>query len=221
MPPEHKSIPKSFYGSNFILTRIPLLSYRAYRTARDGWLNALPPPDNLDILDIGCSTGEALEKWAPQNRLTGLDHEPSVLIAATQRGYTKTVVGDMLHLPFEPQTFDAAVAMGMIGSAQDPKDRLTEFNRILKKGGKLYLAVAVYGGIRRITRKIVTLCRIKNQMVTIPTLAALEKDLSACGFSVDSLATSPLYPRAAVHFTPTDFDRKMAVYAFIVATKKT
>lgn len=219
MQPDKNTIPKSFYGSGFALVKIPALSYRAYCTARDSWLDNIPQPCGMSILDIGCSTGAALARWTQNNTLTGVDHEPTVLNSALAHGYKDVLVADMFNLPWKQPTFDAAVAMGMLGSARDPKINLRNFNALLRNDGKLYLAVAIYGGIRVITRAIVNVAKVPNQMVNIPTLKTLESDLRKCGFEIESLATSPLYPFARVTFNPSPLHKRMAAYAFVIARK--
>ncbi len=217
--PASPTIPKGFYGSSFFLVTIPGLSYRNYCSARDAWLAALERPRGCRILDVGCSSGEALAPWTDDNWIVGLDREPSVLREAEGRGFAAPLVGELCALPLAENSFDVVVGLGIIGGREDPRQDYRELLRPVRPGGRLLLAVAVFGGIRLVTRPLVKLLRVRHQMVTVPTLASVERDLGELGAVIDRLAVSSLYPRPSVVFDPGPWSRRTAVYAFIEARK--
>ncbi|HEX8833502.1 MAG TPA: class I SAM-dependent methyltransferase, partial [Abditibacteriaceae bacterium] len=94
-----------------------LLSGNQDRRWRRRGIRLLSPRRDELILDLCCGTGDlALEcaRQQPNCRLIGLDFAIPMLEIATQKSATKArpipfVGGDALHLPFEDETFNAAM----------------------------------------------------------------------------------------------------------------
>lgn len=102
--------------------------------------------ENLDanslVLDIGCGPGRVLGFLARRGiRCIGLDHSRVSVGLAAERYRRPGVVGDNLRLPFADGTADAVASDGMIHHTDDPRAAFTENCRILKPGGRMYLAV--------------------------------------------------------------------------------
>ena len=214
----NNKIQQNFYGSNFFLVRVPWLAHKAYGIARDNWLATLEAPRHKCILDIGCSDGSVLQSWSNTNTIVGLDCEPSVLMLARQNGLFP-LLGDMNELPFAKKKFDIVCAFSILGINGPPEYDISRFSRVLKQDGRLLLSVAVLGGVRYLTRSIVTLLRVRNQMKMIPRLNRLEQALYTTGFDNVKLTTCSLVPSQKLYSKPGCIARNMATYAFIDARK--
>jgi SAM-dependent methyltransferase len=69
-------------------------------------------------------------------KLVAVDISPRMVGLARARG-VEAVVGDVCALPFEPRSFDCAVANWMLYHASDIEAALTELARVLRAGGRL------------------------------------------------------------------------------------
>lgn len=97
---------------------------------------------NALVLDIGCGPGRVIGFLGRRSmRCVGLDRSRVSVGLAVERYGGPGVVGDNLHLPFEDATADAVVSDGVIHHTDDPKAAFLENCRILKPGGRMYLAV--------------------------------------------------------------------------------
>jgi SAM-dependent methyltransferase len=97
---------------------------------------------NSLVLDIGCGPGRVLGFLARRGvRCIGLDRSRVSLGLAMQRYHRPGSVGDNLHLPFADATADVVISDGVIHHTENPEAAFRENYRILKPGGRMYLAV--------------------------------------------------------------------------------
>jgi SAM-dependent methyltransferase len=97
---------------------------------------------NSLVLDIGCGPGRVLGFLKRRGiRCIGLDRSRVSLGLAIRRYDTPGAVGDNLHLPFADESADVVISDGVIHHTADPLTAFTENFRILKPGGRMYLAV--------------------------------------------------------------------------------
>jgi SAM-dependent methyltransferase len=97
---------------------------------------------NSLVFDIGCGPGRVLGFLARRGiRCFGLDRSRVSIGLAVQRYGGLGIVGDNLHLPFGDGTADVVISDGVIHHTEDPLAAFTENYRILKPGGRMYLAV--------------------------------------------------------------------------------
>jgi len=96
---------------------------------------ATPPPSK--VLDVGCGTGEMVATLMRLGyEVWGLDiAEPMVRYARARCGSDRFRVGDMEHLPFQENTFDAVVCLGVIEYLAVDEQALREIWRVLNPGG--------------------------------------------------------------------------------------
>jgi SAM-dependent methyltransferase len=102
------------------------------------------------ILDVGCGTGFLCEFIVNQHEaltldITGIDLQSELLDQAIHRAKAdllsiKYVQGDAHKLPFPDCTFDYVVSHTLIKWVNDPSEVLREISRVLKPGGRIFIA---------------------------------------------------------------------------------
>jgi ArsR family transcriptional regulator len=98
-------------------------------------------PADYTVADLGCGTGQLLHRLAPHvGRLIGVDNSGAMLKAARKRlGDTPNVElrdGDLLALPIDAGTCDAALLVLALSYLPEPQPVLAELARVLKPGGR-------------------------------------------------------------------------------------
>lgn len=93
------------------------------------------------VLDVGCGQGVALQHFVKRGcRPVGITLNTTDLEECRRQGYTVAQM-DQSFLDFEDSTFDLVWARHVVEHSIFPYFTLTEFARILKPGGLLYLEV--------------------------------------------------------------------------------
>ena len=98
------------------------------------------------VLDVGTGTGVflpfILKRIGQNGRLVALDFAEEMLKRAESKGFAGNIeylVADVADTRLEDETFDAVVCYSSFPHFQDKPRALSEINRILKKGGKLFI----------------------------------------------------------------------------------
>jgi arsenite methyltransferase len=177
----------------------------AARAKFERHLDLLQPQPGERILDLGCGSGThcRIIAWLviPGGRVVGVDAEPDA-IAVAERLSSETnhqaltfQVADAHHLPFDDETFDAAICISVLAFCQDPLRVLSEARRVLRPGGRLLLVnsdedTRIYNSHdrelgRRVTRAIAD--RARDPWVG-RRLAGL---LTAAGFTISQEEVLP------------------------------
>jgi SAM-dependent methyltransferase len=100
-------------------------------------------PEHADVLEVGCGDGsiwhQNLDRIPPDWRLTLTDMSAGMVDAAREALGDRAAyaVADVQELPFEDETFDAAVANHMLFHVADRPRALGELSRVLRSGGVL------------------------------------------------------------------------------------
>jgi len=99
------------------------------------------------ILDVGCGTGRVMSYLCHRNlRCVGIDRSRhSVGVMASRLG-RPGVVADNCCLPVRDATADVIVSDGVLHHTDDPYRAFVENCRVLRTGGRFYLAVYRPGG---------------------------------------------------------------------------
>ncbi len=113
-----------------------------------GWLDALGPmTDDGPLLDLGCGSGSFLAAVGPSRAdVAGVDIALRWLIVARKRldeeglGHIPLACGCAERLPFADRAFAGVVAGDVIEHVGDQGATLYEAHRVLKPGGRLFLA---------------------------------------------------------------------------------
>ena len=105
-------------------------------------LLALQPGER--VLDIGSGPGFLADEMAaevgPEGAVHGVDPSESMLAIARRRETAvQYALGDAVSLPFEDQTFDAAIATQVYEYVPDMPAALAEARRVLRPGGRLLI----------------------------------------------------------------------------------
>jgi len=113
-----------------------------------GWLDAMGPVEgSTPWLDLGCGSGSFLAAVGRSGRpLAGVDIALRWLIVARKRldeeglGPIPLVCGCAERLPFANRTFAGVIAGDLIEHVGDQAATLSEAHRVLRPGGRLFLA---------------------------------------------------------------------------------
>jgi ubiquinone/menaquinone biosynthesis C-methylase UbiE len=89
------------------------------------------------LADIGGGTGNYASALARRGwRPIVVDRSPEMLAFATQKGLT-AIAADAERLPFDDESFDAAMLVSMLHHVADRSTALSEARRILRAGGRM------------------------------------------------------------------------------------
>jgi len=110
-------------------------------------LDLTPLLKGLRVLDLGCGTGGRSVAWAKRymlNEIHGLDIFDTYANAAHNYAKINDIKSEFFcasgeFLPFRDEEFDAIVSFDVFEHVQDIERVLLECNRILKKGGRLFV----------------------------------------------------------------------------------
>jgi ArsR family transcriptional regulator len=98
-------------------------------------------PRDLVVADLGCGSGAVMQLLAPHvKQVIGIDNSPAMLKAAKKRladvSNADLRKGDLLTLPLEDSSCDAALLLLALTYVADPATVLSEMHRVIKPGGK-------------------------------------------------------------------------------------
>lgn len=109
------------------------------------WIRqSYPGRGDLKILDAGCGTGLMLQQMRELGSPEGVDISDEALEFCRKRGLSNVRKADVLHLPFEAETFDVVTALDVLEHLDDDRSALEEFGRVLKPGGRVFMFVPAH-----------------------------------------------------------------------------
>ncbi|MDC2984637.1 bifunctional demethylmenaquinone methyltransferase/2-methoxy-6-polyprenyl-1,4-benzoquinol methylase UbiE [Candidatus Marinimicrobia bacterium] len=113
---------------------------------RSRLVKLIKPLKNHHILDVATGTGDVAFKLSPKSKyVTGIDIASNMIdlakIKKTKKNAVNTnfLVGDAENLPFDDNSFDIITISYGYRNISDRFKALSEFNRVLKSNGKLYI----------------------------------------------------------------------------------
>jgi ubiquinone/menaquinone biosynthesis C-methylase UbiE len=122
----------------------------AMKPVGDALLDELPIRGNEHVLDVASGTGEpglSLTLMLPGGEVTGTDLSEKMVAIANENGLSRGLPNyrsqacDAADLPFNDQVYDHVVCRFGIMFFPDIGQGLAEMTRVLKKGGKMAVAV--------------------------------------------------------------------------------
>lgn len=111
------------------------------RLAGETFLDWLALPPGLDWLDVGCGNGaftELLAERCAPTKVDAIDPSEGQLAYARQRTHGSTIEyrqGDASALPYDNDSFGAAVMALAINFVPDPEKAVDEMVRVVRSGG--------------------------------------------------------------------------------------
>ena len=118
------------------------------------YLRRIFPRSGLDVLDVGCGTGEissrVLREFSPRT-VTGIDLAEVNLRRAESRFSPEEYPGlsfrqgDAASMQFPDDGFDAALCRHMLQAVPDPHAVVREMIRVVRPGGWVYFLAEDYG----------------------------------------------------------------------------
>jgi demethylmenaquinone methyltransferase / 2-methoxy-6-polyprenyl-1,4-benzoquinol methylase len=159
-------------------------------------VSRLGPVAGGRYLDVGCGTGDiALEilRQAPGSKVIGIDPSQGMLFrgqvkisAAGLADSITLVMGDVLDLQWEDNSFDGAITSFCIRNVTDRKQGLGEICRVVRPGGPVVILE-----LTEPTGRIMgPLFRIYSR-VAMPVLTRIMSSVSAYRYLTDSMADFP------------------------------
>ncbi|MET1124105.1 MAG: methyltransferase domain-containing protein [Archaeoglobaceae archaeon] len=98
---------------------------------------------NSFVLEVGCGTGfttEEIARRCGQENVVAVDLTPDQVARAVRKlPKVNYVIGDAENLPFDDDTFDAAISAGSIEYWPNPKRGIAEMARVTKSGGRVVI----------------------------------------------------------------------------------
>ena len=134
---------------------------------REAWkilFKSLLPSGRLEVLDVGCGTGEIGLLFAELgHHVTGLDISEKMLAKAREKTSNKVFdstfkKGDAEDPPFEAGTFDVVVNRHLLWTLPHPDIAVNNWKKVLKKGGVLIVIDGLWNGglFERTTRQFIS-----------------------------------------------------------------
>jgi len=153
----------------------------------------------LRMLDAGCGTGQNLswlQRYGDPQSIFGVDYSAVALSFSRQRGQRLLAQASVTALPFVEESFDLVTCFDVICHLPDDGSdelALAEFNRVLKRGGRLYIRVPAYQWLH-------STCDVVLGVPHRYSLSELSDKLEQAGFRLEraSYANTLLFPVAAL-----------------------
>lgn len=99
------------------------------------------------IADVGCGDGRLIDIIPKQVSYTGIDISPTqikeanIYIKKNGRKQAVFIIGDATNMPFDANTFDAALACDIVEHVLSPDQLFKELKRIVKKNGFIIFGI--------------------------------------------------------------------------------
>jgi SAM-dependent methyltransferase len=128
------------------------------------------------VLDAGCGMGRYLRIAAerPASLIVGLELSQAAVAAhelTSGLSQVGVVRGDLLSLPFAPESFDEIYSLGVLDHTPDPRAAFLSLARLLKPGGRI--VVWVYPRERRLVEWMMNVQRAVSTRLPLGWLESL------------------------------------------------
>lgn len=140
---------------------------------------ALDKDRELKLLDVGCGTGQLVEEISTKIvshkiKIIGIDTSFKMIEKARDKNipHTTFVEGDALNLPFHTGEFDIVTCCHSFPYYEDKIKSLTEFNRVLKPGGYLFLIQASVNNLY--DKMVMKIVKLTTSKAIYPSIKEIE-----------------------------------------------
>jgi len=101
---------------------------------------------SLQILDLGCGTGQYLPGLSRLGQVVGLDRAPEALALSSRHGgpHSLLIRGDARELPLQSRSFDLVWASSILEHLPEDVSGLQEAVRVLKPEGRMVILVPAH-----------------------------------------------------------------------------
>lgn len=155
------------------------LSKRFYRLVTDN----VYLEENYNVLDVGCGTGTILKRLGEKTAINGygIDVEENMVNVARNKCSDMDIqLCPCDKTPFDDQYFDTVIACMAYHHFPDKNGFAKEMNRVIKPGGRLYIADPSFPFvIRKIFNAALFLHKIVGKFFSIKEM---QKDFEKYGF---------------------------------------
>ena len=130
------------------------------------WLKELDLAEDSKVLDVGCGTGWAsriVARIVPNGEVVGIDLAEGMVEKARQltskgkahdSGNLSFNIADVENIPYPDGHFDCIICVESFSWYPNPGIALREMKRVLKAGGKLYVADVADGRLVRLMLRV-------------------------------------------------------------------
>ena len=125
---------------------------------------------SLQILDIGCGTGQLMKELQAYGTVTGIDISERAVSYCKERGLSPDV-GSADKLPYPDNFFDTVVIMDVLEHLEDDSLGAQELLRVLKPGGTAIITVPAFMFLWSVTDELSNHYRryTKQQLIKLLT----------------------------------------------------
>ncbi|MGI6224977.1 MAG: class I SAM-dependent methyltransferase [Peptococcales bacterium] len=151
-------------------------------------LLAINLQENINLLDVGCGTGQLLEEIKeninhPNLDLSGIDRSIPMIAVAKKKHLTANLqIGDALDLPFSDSQFDIVTCSHSFPYYQDKLRALQEFKRVVKPGGIIFLIQVSENNLY--DKLIMKLVKLTTGPAAYPSRAEIKEMVKRAGLNL-------------------------------------
>ncbi len=109
------------------------------------------------IVDVGCGPGLYMETLIRDAWIAGVDSSKAMLRIAKKRGNGLYLLASAEALPFKGEVFDIALSVLSLCFVADHESALREMRRVVRRGGKIVVAVLNKWSIYALEKRIVSM----------------------------------------------------------------
>jgi len=169
---------KEVYSDN----RLQPVIYRDRHQEALRWIWELDLEQNARVLEVGCGAGLITVALARNGHIVDALDPATTMLQMTRdhaadqgvQDRVRTYFADVHALPFEEQTFDLAIAIGVIPWLHSERVALQEMQRVLKPGGRLLVTADNNARLDRMLDPI-------SSPLFLPVRLAAKRFLRLCG----------------------------------------
>lgn len=158
-------------------------------------LNAIGKLEGKRIVDIGCGTGHSTSSLSKDNTLFGVDLSFKILRYARDKGLFP-LQSSATKLPLKSNYFDLVICNNLFQTIKKGEDVMDEIDRVMKKGGKLFIVTSNKDGILNKFFSLVEMEKYKK--MRLYSLSEIEsylkkKNIEICNFYYLSFPLSKVW----------------------------